>query len=158
MNEEKLLALIPRHKSDFERANRLIRLGYSNVKSILPEIIEWTLDGNWPIARRLQDFLICIGKPVAPFIKVILQNGNSSDKYHLLSGVVAHSNELNVELYSELLRMSEFPTKEEISDEIDVKAKEILFACDNNNKRVFNLLPLRPQPEPEDQSSVVEFN
>ena len=44
-----LRALIPRNKHDLRRARVLVALGYPAVAPVLPELLEWLQDLNWPV-------------------------------------------------------------------------------------------------------------
>lgn len=60
-------------------AETVIRLGYPRVKSILPGLLEWIQDLNWPGSREIADFLLEIGDPMIPYVKDVL-NQHSDDQ------------------------------------------------------------------------------
>lgn len=43
--------LLPKDKFDLERATALVSTGYPTVAPILPDILGWLQDGNWPGVR-----------------------------------------------------------------------------------------------------------
>ena len=126
MDRENLLKLVPKHKFDLANAEELINIGYPEVEPVLPEIIEWVFDGNWPVARCLQNFLEQLGKPAAPYLKRIFDGDYESAKHSILTGVVGHSKELALELRRELVRMAHSPTLGEVHEQVNEEAQDIL--------------------------------
>ena len=118
--------LLPKDKHDLDRAKALVSIGYPTVAPILPELLEWLQDGNWPVAHEIGPFLASIGAPLAEEVRRILQSQDLLWKYWILLDVVAHSPELATALYPDLVKIAEGDTVDE--DEKDVKevAREIL--------------------------------
>src|SRR4051794_23281462 len=58
--------LIPQNKFDLKRAQAAVEVGYPAVAPILPELLEWLQDYNWPVAHILAPFLASIGEPLVP--------------------------------------------------------------------------------------------
>ena len=67
MEIEELRSLIPSNKHDHEKVKRIKELGYPKIKPILPELLEWIQDVNWPIARDLIPFFQSIGNEIISF-------------------------------------------------------------------------------------------
>jgi len=124
-----LRELLPKDKFDIERATALVSTGYPIVAPILPELLEWVQDGNWPVAQVFAPFLASIGKPLAEEVRKILQTHDQLWKYWVLLRVVAHSPELATALYPELVKIAEGDPVNEDEDEKEVKvvAGEILM-------------------------------
>ena len=95
---EALQALLPSSKTQVEKAQALVRRGYPAVASVLPEILEWMQDLNWPVAQVFQPFLACVGKPLAPLIRDALTSSDDIWKYWLVTAVVRESPSLAAEL------------------------------------------------------------
>jgi hypothetical protein len=127
MNED-LLKLFPRSKHDTDRAASLIALGYDRLLPIMPRILEWLQDINWPVARVIQPFLVDIGAPLAPYVRDVLFTDDELWKFFVLDHVVACSSELAYALREDLLRMAANPTKGEIQEGSNDLAKKILDA------------------------------
>lgn len=119
--------LLPQHKFDIERANAIVSCGDPAVETILPELVEWLRDYNWPVARVLSPFLANIGLPIVPAIHYVLQTDDDIWKYWVLLYIVDKSS-LNVaeNLRDELTRIATQPTRGEILEEANVIAQEIL--------------------------------
>ncbi|MBT9518713.1 MAG: DUF5071 domain-containing protein [Methyloversatilis discipulorum] len=122
-----LSSLLPAGKHDTAKAEAIVTLGYPEVEPILPSLLEWVQDLNWPVASVLCPFLASIGTPLAPHIRRILQTNDDTWKYSLLAGIVAESAPLADELSSELQRLVSFPTAGEREEELNIHAHEIIM-------------------------------
>jgi hypothetical protein len=118
--------LIPRNKGDFDRAHAVVALGYPAVEPILPELLRWLRDMNWPITRVLGAFLAGIGAPLAPYLRRILSGDDGTWKYWIIGSVIGANRELFELFKDDLQRMANNPTPEERTEEIDQQAREIL--------------------------------
>ncbi|MGB4946055.1 MAG: DUF5071 domain-containing protein [Candidatus Competibacter denitrificans] len=121
-----LTTIVPLTKFDIENAYRLVSLGFPGTASVLPAILEWTQDLNWPVARVFAPFLATIGPPISEQIRAVLCGDDESWKYSLLAGVVAESPTLAQSLHAELARFSTAPTATERGEGIDQVAMQIL--------------------------------
>lgn len=118
--------LLPADKHDLERAERLVALGFVAVEPIMPQILEWTQDPNWPVGQVLAPFLAGIGAPLAPYVRTVLSGDDDAWKYSLLQGVVLQSPALAEVLRAELTRLAAAPTPGEVRQEVDQAASEVL--------------------------------
>jgi len=125
-----LTALLPVSKFETEKAARIASLGYPRVEPVMPQILEWLQDLNWPVARVFQPFAASIGAPLAPHVRSILRTDDGCWKRSVLSGVVAESFELATCLRPELERLAASPTAIEAQEKVDVLASEILGRID----------------------------
>ena len=121
-----LRELLPKDKHDLERATALMSIRYPTVAPILPDLLEWLQDGNWPVAHVIGPFLASIGAPLAEEVRRILQSQDHLWKYWILLRVVAHSPELITTLYPELVKIAEGDAVNEDEKEVEEVAKEIL--------------------------------
>ena len=118
--------LLPRDKRDTQRAMALVALGYPVVEPVLPKMLEWIQDRNWPVARVFEPFLATIGAPLAPHIRVVLSGNDDSWKYSVLDSVILKSPYLVHALQTDLVRLSQQPTLGERTELVDVRAEELL--------------------------------
>jgi len=86
-----LAALIPVTKFETEKALTLVQLGFPAVEPVMPQILEWLQDPNWPVGRIFQPFLAGIGEPLAPYVRTILEGEDDGWKDSLLRVIVDHS-------------------------------------------------------------------
>lgn len=122
--------MLPRDKSDTDRAQALVDLGWPAVAPVIAEIVAWHEDANWPVARVFQTLLVSVGKPLAPYILDVMSTGDHTWTYFLLEHVVMHSRELAAEIRPELERLAREPSAAERHAEIDTSAREILASLD----------------------------
>lgn len=74
---EKFLDLkvcIPADKSDFAAVRNAYAAGYPEINSILPELLEWVQDPNWPVAQELYMLLAAAGEEIIPLIRHIFES------------------------------------------------------------------------------------
>jgi len=120
-------SLLPQHKFDLEHARAVVAYGYPGVDTILPELLSWLQDMNWPVAGILLPFLSALGEPLVPHIKYILSTNDGIWKYWILSQIVRDwPVALIVQLQSELRRLATQPTTGDQAEEVDQIAQEIL--------------------------------
>ncbi|MBV9852871.1 MAG: DUF5071 domain-containing protein [Armatimonadetes bacterium] len=118
--------LLPQTKSDTDKAQALVSLGYPAVAPVLPELVEWLQDINWPVAQVLEPFLAGIGLPLLPQVRRVLATEDGTWKYWVLSCLVARSSALASALHEELTRLASAPTPAEVDEELDTQARAIL--------------------------------
>ncbi|GAA4426673.1 DUF5071 domain-containing protein [Acidovorax lacteus] len=123
-----LAALVPNTKFETDKAEALVRLGFPAVEPVIPQILEWLQDLNWPVGVVFQPFLAGIGGPLAPYVRTVLQGQDDSWKYSLLSVVVDQSPALALALRQDLVRVATSPSSGEVKEEVDQVAIEILRA------------------------------
>jgi Domain of unknown function (DUF5071) len=79
-----LIALVPATKTDLRRAEAAVRAGYPAVAPILPQLLEWLRDCNWPVARILAPLLASVGAPLVPHLIRILETDDLVWKYWVI--------------------------------------------------------------------------
>lgn len=121
-----LAALVPTHKLDTEKVRAIVALGYPAVAPIIPRLLEWMQDLNWPVALELRPFLASIGAPLAPDVRRILETDDETWKLWILGTIVAESAELTALLRPELERLAAHPTPDERFEDLDKLARQIL--------------------------------
>ncbi|MNO33037.1 hypothetical protein D3C76_230430 [compost metagenome] len=91
-------------------AETVVCLGYPRVKSILPGLLEWIQDRNWPGARLISVFLREIGDPMIPCVKDVL-NQHSDDQewvYWIFEVLINHWNTKQVlQIQEDLIKISQ---------------------------------------------------
>ncbi len=137
--------LLPQHKADVERASAIVARGYPRVAPVLPELIAWLQDGNWPVAHVVAPFLATIGTPLLPEIRRVLQTTDDIWKYWLLAGVVAESPDLAHALRDDLTRLASAPTAGEAAEEVDLVAREILGSLTLDDSAIKSVVDAGPR-------------
>lgn len=122
-----LKSIIPHDKSDLESVDKIIILGYPKIRPILPQLLEWIQDMNWPVAQKIAPFLASIGNDIIPEIKKILQTEDYIWQYYCLLEIVSKLDKDGILLLEEELKhLRDFPSVEEKSEDLDEIATEIL--------------------------------
>src|ERR1700754_3950861 len=116
--------LIPKNKHDHDVIPGLKKLTFDQIKPIVPDLLEWLQDMNWPIARAVADILEPLADKIAPEIIAILKTNDGVWKMWVLINVAR--NTTDPFLLSEIERIAKFPTPDEIEEEADLKAIAIL--------------------------------
>ena len=128
--------LLPRDKFDVDAVRAIAAAGYPAIAPILDELLDWTADSNWPIARPLADFLVTVGEPLAaPLSRVLRGIGPSkehgfrdgSHKEHCLR-LLLHDLPIEVlrKVEVDLRRLAEQPSDDDRREEADVAARDAL--------------------------------
>ena len=122
-----LKSIIPHDKSDLESVDNIIILGYPKIRPILPQLLEWIQDMNWPVAQKIAPFLASIGNDIIPEIKKILQTDDYIWQYNCLLEIVSKLDKDGILLLEEELKhLRDFLSVEEKSEDLDEIATEIL--------------------------------
>lgn len=126
MTEQELRELIPRHKHDIARVKQIAAVGYPAITPILPELLKWLQDYNWPVAQELAPFVQTIGGPLTPYIRLILKSDDEMWKYWIISTVVQDCPELMRNLRDDLENLVSSPTPDEAEAGVPDVAREAL--------------------------------
>jgi len=121
-----LAALLPKDKFDTDKVKGIVALGFPAVEPILPALLEWMQDINWPVARALQPFLTSIGGPLAPCVRRVLETDDDVWKNWVLQYIVMESPELQTILRPDIERLANCPTSGEQAEELDLLARQIV--------------------------------
>ncbi|WP_340013757.1 DUF5071 domain-containing protein [Paenibacillus sp. FSL K6-1318] len=118
---------LPRDKSDFEAVRKLSEFSNVELKVIIPELMEWLQDGNWPISKPVEDLLLRLGEDLVPHIKDVLQTQDPQWEYFILVGLIDRLPISHLSLLqTDLVRILESPTPSEVLEELDEVIVELL--------------------------------
>lgn len=118
---------LPRDKYDFERVNQLKKLNRKEFLPLLPGLMEWIQDMNWPIAEEVAELLLTFPNEIVLLIKEVLATTDDIWKYWCLIILVKRLPEdLRMQFKKDLIRIAENPTAGEKLEELDEIALEIL--------------------------------
>ncbi|MCC9018997.1 DUF5071 domain-containing protein [Flavobacterium lipolyticum] len=116
--------LIPKDKFDFETVEKLKNYSFEEIESIIPDLLKWLQDMNWPVSRPIAVFLITYCEKISSEILKILQSQDQVWKYWILDTfgeIIKDQMVLN-----EIERIVKDPTKDEIDEEISEIATKII--------------------------------
>lgn len=119
--------LIPKDKCDLETARKARETGYPRIEPILPELLEWMQDYNWPVAREIEQLLLEVGDPVIPYLAPILEGDDNIWKYWILTVILEQMPPASFgPIMDQITRIAEHPTSGEREEEVDLAAKDLL--------------------------------
>ncbi len=116
--------LVPKHKDDQRVIARLKELSFEQIKPIVPELLEWLQDMNWPIARPVADILEPFVDKMVPEIIKIFKTNDGIWKMWVLANLTRHTE--SPFLLREIQRIAKSPTRDEVEDEANLEAIAIL--------------------------------
>ena len=119
-------SLVPKSKSDLDTANRAVAAGYPAVESVLPELVEWLQDYNWPVAHVLAPFLAEIDLPLIPQIDHVFSTTDETWQYWMIVCLLSHNDDLYEHYKQKLIQLAETPSGNDRHHELDDVARETL--------------------------------
>jgi len=123
--------LLPRNKHDFESVHmlkvlELKTLDKKELEVIIPELLKWLQDINWPISGEITKLLLTVPEESLPYVLEVLNGQDDVWKAWCLRYFVL---ELSIEfmkgLEGVIRRMVFEPTEGELIEEVHLTALEI---------------------------------
>jgi hypothetical protein len=131
--------LIPKDKFDIDTASQLRNYSYAEIKPIVPELLEWIQDMNWPVARTVADYLESISENLADEILKVLKGDDDIWKWGCLRIYLRTIDKINDEgLLNEIKRIASHPTKGEIEEDVNELAIELVGGIKNDPQHNIN--------------------
>ena len=120
-------SLIPRNKYDLDAVSAVKEAGYPAIAPILDELMQWTADGNWPVARPLAAFLSTIGEPVIePILRVLRGNDPTFKWFCIITMVQILPADILKALEGDLRKLAENPSRLDKLEGVDEEAEKAL--------------------------------
>jgi hypothetical protein len=120
---DELVNYLPTSKWDPGTIQRLSQLDPKKRNILLPQLLIWIQDINWPNAGKIVPFLIAAGDEIIPEIQWVLNGQDDIWKGNCIRHILTHLSPETVQpLFSTLKRIAEAPTANEKAEEIDVDA------------------------------------
>lgn len=116
--------LIPKHKHDHKVITGLKNLSFEQIEPIIPALLEWIQDMNWPIARQVADILEPFVDRITPEIIKMLRTDDILWKYWILISLLRKTTDPVV--LAEIERLAKHPSKDEIENDVHIEAAAIL--------------------------------
>lgn len=125
--------LIPKDKFDQSTIAELMKLKEEEIRPIVPELIEWLADFNWPVASEVSKALALFPDSVIGELKkqLVLDANDDILKYWILVGMIPLFEKEKQQLFlPELQRIVENPTKGEVLEfvleEAQIRLKKLI--------------------------------
>ena len=119
----------PKHPSDLEAVRALVKEPSEKLRPILPALMEWLKDMNWPVAQALLPLLVREQDETACIAEDILKPEQPDDvwKYWIVSAFAPGLSPKNQQkLKEKIRRIACQPTPGEHAEEVDEVAKAYL--------------------------------
>ncbi|MBY6046679.1 DUF5071 domain-containing protein [Vannielia litorea] len=120
-------ACLPTDKHDIAAVHRAAALAPEARTPLLPGLLEWVQDANWPVARPVADLLVAEGAALLPHLRVILQSEDAVWKYWLIELVIARLPPPDLAPLRPLLeRLATAPGSADRAEEVHLAARAAL--------------------------------
>ncbi len=122
---------MPKNKHDIYAVECLDKEMPENVIPLLPELMEWLKDMNWPVANAILPLMIRYQDETTRIAMDILKKEQNDDiwKYWIIKHFVPALSDKNQRiLFDSLERIANYPTKGEQVEEVNEVAKEYLLS------------------------------
>lgn len=73
--------LVPKDKFDESGVEELKKLSFQQIKPIVPDLLEWLQDMNWPVASNIADIMRPFTDKITAELVAILQSDHVMWKY-----------------------------------------------------------------------------
>ncbi|WP_213546282.1 DUF5071 domain-containing protein [Vannielia litorea] len=121
---------LPTDKHDVEAVRRAAALSPVALEPLLPDLLEWLQDANWPVASPVADCLAGAGPALLPPLRRILRGDDGAWKYWLLELLPPRlPAPLFEALRPEIERLASAPTPEDRREEVHLAARGALAAA-----------------------------
>ncbi|MEW5940481.1 MAG: DUF5071 domain-containing protein [Chloroflexota bacterium] len=133
--DDNIRKLLPKDKGDTDNARAIIALEYPAIAPVLPDLMEWLQDFNWPVAKVIAPYLATIGEPLIPEVIRVLHTNDDIWKMWVLSLIVINMPvHIAMRLRNEIERIVANPTVGETEQGVVEVAEEILHKIESNEK------------------------
>ncbi len=116
--------LVPKHKHDIETAEKLNQYSIEEIRSIVPALLEWLQDANWPVAYPVKLYLAKHVKHIQDEILEVFKTDDALWKYWVL--LLLGKGIDDERLIDEIKRIAVAPTNSEKEEEVDQMARELI--------------------------------
>lgn len=119
-------SLVPADKGDLATTERALAADPHLLVPVIPELIEWLRDGNWPVAVPVAKAIRRTGTSWLRAAESVLSGDDDAWKYWVLLLLVKSSPECARVLEPVLRRAATQPTLGEREEGVDAVARDIL--------------------------------
>lgn len=125
--------LIPESKFDFGAIQRLQQLDPQDLIPILPELLVWLQDINWPVAIPMSKILLTVPDEIVPHVRDVLHTDDTEWIEWCLQYIVGFLPVALIrKLEPEIRRIADSPTQWEYETESHITAQKILDTLDHD--------------------------
>ncbi|TYC58551.1 DUF5071 domain-containing protein [Rhodobacterales bacterium] len=118
---------VPKNKFDLAAVSKAREVGFPGINSVLPDLLDWVQDANWPVAADVADLLSNSGKEIVPHIGSIFSTDDREWKFWTIELIVKRlAPAVRKALWADLRQLVREPTPEDKSCDVDLVAEEAL--------------------------------
>ncbi|WP_157738767.1 DUF5071 domain-containing protein [Labrenzia sp. VG12] len=118
---------VPRDKHDLPAVRRARALGFPGLNAVLPELLQWICDANWPVAPEVADLLSQSGQEIIPHLQRVLHSKDSDWKFWTIDLVIRNLDpDIRQQLRADLELLANRASREDKLNEVDVVSNEVL--------------------------------
>ncbi len=118
---------VPRDKHDTAAIERAKEIGFPALNPVLPVLLGWLKDMNWPVAPHVAELLSGAGLEIVPHIGAVLRSDDSVWKIWVLTELCPRiAPEVVAALDIELEELVKQPSKADRSEGADLAARKLL--------------------------------
>jgi hypothetical protein len=129
------ISILPTNKHDHFAIEHISTLPDSEIAPLLPEILTWVQDTNWPISRTVSTFLLQHPTRIVEPVRHILQSDDAEWIYNVLGIIEQLPKEVQKALKVEVERVALRPTEEEKDFEAQDVAQGIIYNFKNTKDK-----------------------
>lgn len=130
-----LYSYLPTSKHDLQSIERLKKLKPDEILALLPHLLGWIQDSNWPISRVMTPFLASLGECIIPEIRWVLEGKDDIWKSNCIAMLQKMPFETAMQLKPLLERIANNSSESEVIEETNEAAKECLKRIESELER-----------------------
>lgn len=124
----KMTNIIPQHKSDIHACERMVFAANKDIIAVLPQLLEWLKDINWPVASHIINRIKGLGADLNEPINEILMSEDGAWKYWVLTNLLPRADVgVTRRLLYYINNLMNHPTHNDQIKEVDIAAKDLLI-------------------------------
>jgi len=118
---------VPKDKFDIAAVERARSVGFPALTEVLPRLLVWLQDCNWPVAEPVASLLPDAGIEILPHLREVLSSDDGAWKYSVLTLLVPDLDpQIIAGLTDDLARLATHPTAEDRAEGVDQAARDLL--------------------------------
>ncbi|MFL9844236.1 DUF5071 domain-containing protein [Flavobacterium rhizosphaerae] len=117
--------LVPKDKFDDTHIEELNTYSISEIRSIVPALLEWLQDANWPVSRPISEYFSPYINQIQEEIVSILKSDDEVWKYWILLLLIDCGYKPGNIITEEIVRIVNEPISNEILEEVHELAVEL---------------------------------
>lgn len=121
--------LVPKNKFDTSGIETLRGLDDEEIAPVLPYLLEWIQDLNWPVAAEVIPVLAMHSAALLPHVRRVLSRDETDGmwKYWVVTALLPRFPNADIAALADVLeRIADEPTADEAEAEADIAAGELL--------------------------------